>query len=235
MDSTFCLVGEMHLNSYDFFKENSGRIRYLNEEEINHLLVVCPPYLKDIIEFALNTGLRKGELFALKWSDVDLHNKLLSFKNTKNYEERVIPLNDIALDVLRRIPRQLHNEYVFITPATKRGAQIVDVKKSFKTALRDAGIQDFRFHDLRHTFASHLVMAGVDLANVKELMGHKDIKMTLRYAHLSPDYKKRGVDILCETFLGQLWGDQMAESRVNTGSLPEKCQKGSATEYTFIS
>jgi len=188
------------VNKVDFFKENSGRLKYLATEEISLLLSVCPPYLRDIVEFVIHTGLRRGELFSLKWSDIDLKNKLLILKNTKNNEERVIPLNDIALNVLRRVPRQLHSEYVFTSPATKTGSQIIDIKKSFKTALEKAGIKDFRFHDLRHTFASHLIMAGVDLTTVKELMGHKDIRMTLRYSHLSPDHKKRGVDMLCERF-----------------------------------
>jgi integrase len=184
----------------DFFKENSCRMRYLGEEEIDLLLSVCPLYLRDIVEFDINTGLRKGELFSLKWNDIDLHNKLLTVKNTKNYEDRVVPLNDIALNVLCRIPRQLRSEYVFTTPSTEQGSQITDIKKSFKTALQKAGIKDFRFHDLRHTFASHLVMAGVDLTTVKELLGHKDIKMTLRYAHLSPNHRKRGVDMLCKRY-----------------------------------
>jgi len=188
------------VSKVDFFKENSGRLRYLTAEEISFLLSVCQQYLKDIVEFVIHTGLRRGELFSLKWIDIDLKNRLLVVKNTKNNEDRIIPLNDVALNVLHRIPRQLHNEHVFTTPATKRGDKVNDVKKSFKTALEKAGIKDFRFHDLRHTFASHLIMAGVDLTTVKELMGHKDIKMTLRYSHLSPDHKKRGVDMLCERF-----------------------------------
>jgi len=186
------------VNKVDFFKENSKRLRYLATEEISLLLSVCQPYLRDIIEFVIHTGLRRGELFCLKWNDIDLRNRLLIVKNIKNSEDRIIPLNDVAFSVLRRVTRQLHNEHVFTTPAAKRGGQVNDVKKRFKTALEKAGIKDFRFHDLRHTFASHLVMAGVDLTTVKELMGHKDIKMTLRYSHLSPDHKKRGVDMLCE-------------------------------------
>ncbi len=76
------------------------------------------------------------------------------------------------------------------------GTPYTDIKKSFTAACRRAGIHDFRFHDLRHTFASHLVMAGVDITTVKELLGHKEIKMTLRYAHLSPSHKVKAVDIL---------------------------------------
>ncbi|MCD6256016.1 MAG: site-specific integrase, partial [Deltaproteobacteria bacterium] len=82
-------------------------------------------------------------------------------------------------------------EYVFVNPKT--GRPYDDLKRSFKTALKRAGIEDFTFHDLRHTFASHLVMNGVDLMTVKELLGHKDIKMTMRYSHLSPDHKRVAV------------------------------------------
>jgi len=183
-----------------FFREKPGRLRYLTKEEIDALLSVCPHYLRNIVEFDLQTGLRRGELFAIKWQDVDMENRMLTVRNTKNHEDRMIPLNDIAVDVLKRIPRQLHSDYVFSSPATKPGSQLIDIKKSFSTALDDAKIKDFRFHDLRHTFASHMVMAGVDLVTAKELLGHKDIKMTLRYSHLSPAFKKRGVDLLCSRF-----------------------------------
>jgi site-specific recombinase XerD len=93
--------------------------------------------------------------------------------------------------------RRIDVPYVFYDPKT--GKPYKDVKRSFKTALRRSGIKDFHFHDLRHTFASHLVMAGVDLTTVKELLGHKDIKMTLRYAHLAPAHKKKAVEILDNT------------------------------------
>jgi hypothetical protein len=133
-----------------------------------------------------------------KWLDIDLENRLLTVQDTKNHEDRVVPLNDNAMVVVEHIPRQLHSDYVFTTMATKQGEKISDVKRSFRTALAKAGITDFRFHDLRHTFSSHLVMAGADLVTVKELLGHKEMKMTLRYAHLSPAHRRRGVDMLSE-------------------------------------
>ena len=89
---------------------------------------------------------------------------------------------------------ETRRDYIFVNPKTKKPYD--DVKKSFKTALKKSGIEDFTFHDLRHTFASHLVMNGVDLMTIKELLGHKDIKMTMRYAHLSPDHKRLAVQKL---------------------------------------
>jgi len=89
-------------------------------------------------------------------------------------------------------------DYVFVNP--KIGNKYQDIKSAFTVALRKAQIHNFHFHDLRHTFASHLVMAGVDLTTVKELLGHKDIKMTLRYSHLAPEHKQKAVSVLDNIF-----------------------------------
>jgi site-specific recombinase XerD len=98
--------------------------------------------------------------------------------------------------------RRLDVPYVFYDSTTGKPYQ--DVKRSFKTALRKARIRDFHFHDLRHTFASHLVMAGVDITTVKELLGHKTLTMTLRYSHLAPSHKVKAVDILDNTLNGEI-------------------------------
>jgi site-specific recombinase XerD len=97
--------------------------------------------------------------------------------------------------------RRLDSPYVFYDHATGKPYQ--DVKRSFKTALKNAGIRDFHFHDLRHTFASHLVMAGVDLTTVSRLLGHKSLTMTLRYAHLAPSHMVKAVDLLDTTLTGK--------------------------------
>jgi len=175
------------------FKENNKRLRFLSEEEINRLLSVCDGYLRDIVIVALNTGMRKGEIFNLKWQDIDFELKLIHVADSKNYESRDIPMNDILYETLKTLKEKAdqRQEYVFINPKTNKPYD--DVKRSFKTALKKAEIEDFTFHDLRHTFASHLVMNGVDLMTVKELLGHKDIKMTMRYSHLSPDHKRIAV------------------------------------------
>jgi len=152
----------------------------------------CSGYLRDIVLVALNTGMRKGEIFNLKWQDVDLDLRMIHVSDSKNYEARDIPMNDILYKTLKALREKAEEgqEYVFVNPKTGRP---YDLKRSFKTALKRAGIEDFTFHDLRHTFASHLVMNGVDLMTVKELLGHKDIKMTMRYSHLSPDHKRVAV------------------------------------------
>jgi len=149
--------------------------------------------LRDIIEFAINTGMRQGEIFNLKWEDVDFNTGLIHLLKTKSGQKREIPMNESVKDVLKRVKRPPKSIYVFSSYHNK---PYDNVKRSFKTALASAQIENFRFHDLRHTFASHLVMAGVDLLTVKELLGHKTIEMTLRYSHLSGEHKMNAVQEL---------------------------------------
>jgi integrase len=113
--------------------------------------------------------------------------------HTKNGERREIPMSDTLRTTLQELPRRLASAYVF---PGKTGQGLVDIRKRFHRALKKAGIEGFVFHDLRHTFASYLVMAGVDLMTVKEFLGHKDLKMTLRYTHLAPDYKRAAISRL---------------------------------------
>ena len=176
-----------------FFKENNTRIRYLEKEEIIKLLKCCRGHLKPIVILALNTGMRKGEILNLKWRDIDFKRGIIYLLKTKNNERREIPMNETVKTALIRVRKHPDSPYVF---CGKDGKPFSDIRTSFSNALKKVGIKDFRFHDLRHTFASHLVMSGVDLNTVRELLGHKSIEMTLRYAHLSPDHKKRAVDIL---------------------------------------
>ena len=175
------------------FKENNRRLRFLNGGEVNSLLSNCSGYLRDIVLVALNTGMRKGEIFNLKWQDINFDLRLIHVSDSKNSEARDIPMNDILYETLKALKDKAEKgqEYVFVNPKT--GRPYDDLKRSFKTALKKAGIEDFTFHDLRHTFASHLVMNGVDLMTVKELLGHKNISMTMRYSHLSPDHKRAAV------------------------------------------
>ena len=173
---------------------NNRRLRFLSKEECNSLLDECAFHLKSIVTTALNTGMRKEEILSLKWDNVDLKHGFILLDKTKNGERREIPINQKLRETISRIIPRLDVPYVFYN--LKSGNRYQRVTRSFATACRRAGIRDFKFHDLRHTFASHLVMAGIDLTTVRELLGHKTLTMTLRYAHLAPSHKVKAVDIL---------------------------------------
>lgn len=172
-------------------KGERRRLRFLSREEMERLINACGEHIRPIVITALNTGMRKGEILSLKWVNVDLHHGFILLDMTKNGERREIPINDTMSDVLHGLNRRLDAPYVFYDNATGKPYQ--DIKRSFASALRRAKVTDFHFHDLRHTFASHLVMSGVDITTVKELLGHKTLTMTLRYAHLAPSHKVEAV------------------------------------------
>jgi integrase len=184
-----------------FLEENNRRLRYLSKEECQTLIKACDAHLRPIVVTALNTGMRKSEILGLEWDRVDLKHGFILLDMTKNGERREIPINSTLKDTLTELfqgtkerPRRIDIPHVFYDPSTGKAYQ--DVKRSFHSACKRAKIMNFHFHDTRHTFASHLVMAGVDLTTVKELLGHKHLTMTLRYAHLAPTHKVKAVDIL---------------------------------------
>lgn len=152
-------------------------------------------HLKPMVLISLNTGLRQGELLKLTWDAVDLANAVLTIHdvNTKSGKTRHIPLNTEALSVLKKWKKQTKSELVFPGPS---GEAMTQMKTSWANVLKAAGIKNFRWHDMRHHFASRLVMAGVDLNTVRELLGHADLKMTLRYSHLAPEHKAAAVQKL---------------------------------------
>jgi integrase len=178
-------------------EENNRRLRYLSKEECSRLIDACADHLRPIVITALNTGMRKDEVLSLKWDSIDLRHGFILLDRTKNGERREIPINQTVRDILSKIMRRVDVPYAFHD--RKTGKRYQDVKTGFKAACRRSGIKDFHFHDLRHTFASQLVMAGVDLTTVRELLGHKTLTMTLRYAHLAPSHKVKAVDILDST------------------------------------
>ena len=167
------------------------RVRFLMPDDVQKLLSNCADHLKPIVTVAVHTGMRKGELLSLNWDQVNFEQGIISLLDTKNHERRDIPINETVKATLTGLERK--GSYVF---SAEDGGSFGDVRRSFETALRRSGIQDFRFHDLRHTFASNLVMESVDIMTVKELMGHKDLTMTLRYTHLAPNHKTKAVNIL---------------------------------------
>lgn len=172
------------------FKENNIRVRYLEKEEIKRLIDNASAHLKPILIVALNTGLRKGEILNLKWTDLDFKNNIIYIRESKSGERREVPMNMLVRRTLIAVRKHPDSPYVF---CNANGENYANVRKSFFTACKKSSIINFRFHDLRHTFASHLVMGGVDLNTVRELLGHKSLEMTLRYSHLSPDHKQRAV------------------------------------------
>ena len=174
------------------FKESGKRVRYLEKEDIVRLCESCSDWLRPIVLTALNTGMRRNEILNLKWRDIDFRRRIIYITDSK-VGKREVPLNDLLFKVLLRVRKNEKSPYIF---CHKNGKPRKDIRDSFKLGLKRAGIKDFHFHDLRHTFASHLVMSGVDLKTVQELLGHRTIEMTLRYSHLSPDHKRAAVNAL---------------------------------------
>lgn len=153
-------------------------------------------HLKPMVLLSLNSGMRRGELFNLKWPDVDLKNKqvTISGETAKSGKTRHIPLNQEALETLTRWkPKKKEEATGYVFPG-KEGQRLDNVSTSWQNITKKAKLKDFRWHDMRHHFASKLVMASVDLNTVRELLGHSDLKMTLRYAHLAPEHKAAAVE-----------------------------------------
>lgn len=158
-------------------------------------------HLRPMILLSMNTGLRRGEIFSLKWENVNLDRATITIEGTyaKSGKTRHIPLNSEALAVLKSWRNQTsHSDLVF---PNKDGLQFDNVKKSWDGVRILAKIENFRWHDLRHHFASRLVMAGVDLNTVRELLGHSEMTMTLRYAHLAPEHKANAVEKLVTNYV----------------------------------
>jgi integrase len=153
-------------------------------------------HLEPLVLLAMNTGMRKGELLNLRWENVDLINNVVTIKaeNAKSGKTRHVPLNNESKQTLVGWQKDTREQgYVFEGELNKA---ITDVKKAWANLLIEAKISAFNFHDLRHHFASKLVMAGVDLNTVRELLGHANLDMTIRYAHLAPEHKAAAVNLI---------------------------------------
>ena len=155
-------------------------------------------HLVPLVLLALNTGMRRGELFNLRWRDVDLKGARLVVegRTSKSDTTRHLPLNTEALEVLKKWKRGKTSSPSHHVFPGRDGGRLDNVNSAWRSVIKLANIPDFRFHDLRHTFASNLVIAGVPLNTVRELLGHSTMEMTLRYAHLSPDHKADAVALL---------------------------------------
>lgn len=189
------LIKENPLLKVKKMPRTNYRIRYLTEEEEERLYETLKTYstdLEPIITLALQTGMRRGEILNLKWLNVDFDFNLIELLETKSGKSRIIPMSKTVRELL--LKQRNNSEYVFINPHTK--VKYEPFKARFQTLLKKAGIENFRFHDLRHTVATRLMVSGVDVAVIKELLGHSSVATTMRYAHAVPGRKAEAVDLL---------------------------------------
>ena len=191
---------ENPVRNVKLFRENNLVERVLTQDEEIRLLQECAAHLRPIVIAALNTGMRLGEILSLTWSNVNLKDGFIvvTAQNSKSRRLRRIPINSVLRSVLVALPKT--QEIVFPSPATGRAwhGSSNPLKTSFYAACRRAKITGLRFHDLRHTFASRLVAAGVSLVDVSKLLGHAQITTTMRYAHVNSDSQRKAVEKLCD-------------------------------------
>jgi len=186
--------------------EGGGRVRFLSDAEEKHLQAAImrrfPEFLPHFL-LSVHTGMRMGEQYGLLWNQIDFDRRQLHLLRTKNGDPRTIPLNAVAVRALtdmRGEPEPAGTEPVF--PSVRTGDALQGSRGWFSTALGEAKIADYTWHCNRHTFASRLVMAGVDLRTVAELLGHRTLQMVMRYSHLAPEHQASAVDRLVN-FRGQ--------------------------------
>jgi len=178
-----------------FSEKDTMKERILTEKEEAVLLARSSCYLKSILITALNTGMRRGEILNLKWSQVNMEKRCLRVEQTKSGKNRMIPINGYLYRELLKV-KSLNGKSEYVFPNPKTGRPFTEVKKSFKNACKRAGIHDLRFHDLRHTFATRLIESGVDLITVRDLLGHFSVRVTQRYTHSNQNQKKEAVELL---------------------------------------
>lgn len=200
------------------YQEPKGRVRYLSEDERNSLLEACKDSYYESLYFvvvlALSTGMRKNELRWLRWDDVDLKTGTIILKKTKNKERRRVEVQGLALELIREHAkvRQIHSPFLFPAKHESRKEDCkkiplndrpFDFRKAWIAALKQAKIEDFNFHDLRHSCASYLAMNGASLLEIAEVLGHKQVEVVRRYAHLSETHIKTVVADLSRKIFGK--------------------------------
>ncbi len=193
-------------------KEPRGRVRFLDDDERRRLLEACQksksPYLYLAVILALSTGARYSEVLNLEWEAVDLTRRAIVLHETKNGERRVLPLTGHALDLIKEHKRKRDEKKIrpigidLVFPAPKDSTKAYDIRTAWDAAMKAAKIEDFRFHDLRHSAASYLAMNGASLAEIAEVLGHKTLQMVKRYAHLSEAHTHSVVANMNEKIFG---------------------------------
>lgn len=194
-------------------REPEGRLRFLSDDERNRLLTACKesrnPHLYPVVVMALSTGMRRSEILELTWDRVDLERQVVILRpeNTKTSTARAVPIAGQALSELRelhRTRRRIDTQLVFPaqTP-TDRSSRPIDIRTAWCRALARAEIENFRFHDLRHTAASHLAMSGATLAEIAEVLGHKTLQMVKRYSHLTEAHTAKMIERMNTAMFGE--------------------------------
>ena len=186
-------------------REPRGRVRFLSDVERVALLQACKesntPHLYIIVVLALSTGARYGEIMGIEWKDVDFKRNVIMLEETRNGERRLLPLTGHALQLMQAHAkvRRIDTELVF---PGRKGLKPIDIRPAWEAALKEANIDNFRFHDLRHSAASYLAMNGASLAEIAEVLGHKTLQMVKRYAHLSEAHTSKVVAAMNERIFG---------------------------------
>lgn len=168
---------------------DNQRVRFLTEQEIKRLYEASKSRVSQFLTVALNTGMRRSNLVNLCWEDIDFKNRVIHVLKTKSGKAYEVPINNQLFELLRDLAK---------TNPTPTGPVLdtTNLRRDFRTALRKASIKNCTIHDIRHSFASHLAMKGIDIYTISQLLGHSDIKMTQRYAHLAPNHKKIAVNMI---------------------------------------
>jgi len=191
------ITRENPVSEVKLLKEERYKMRVLDKVEADLLVKNAVEHLKPILIVALNSGLRRGEVLGLTWDDVDFVNYNMHVRNTKSGKDRIIPMNSLVAETLKR--QDMSCKFIFPHPQRKN-KPLKDVSYSLKTACSKIGIERFRFHDLRHTAATFMVQAGVDLVTIQEILGHSTIQMTMIYCHSSQEAKRKAIQELEKVF-----------------------------------
>ena len=188
-----------------FLKEEM-RERILTPDEIQRLFDAADDELRPVIVTALHTGMRLGEIVSLRWSQVNFEAGFIQIEHSKNGKIRKVPMNSLLKKTLKNVKKEVQ-EFVFM----RNGKHVNSIRKPWEHALKQAGIEGCRFHDLRHNFATYALLHGADLISLRDILGHFDINMTTRYAHSSERLKQMAVEPLAEAFGGDESGAEYSQ------------------------
>jgi integrase len=196
------------VDDVDGLEEPHGRVRFLSDDEMAALLKACKAsanrYLFAVVVIGLATGARRGEIENIRWADVNAECTAVTLPKTKNKQIRAIHLTGIASEIVSKMRESKHADDMFLFPSPHSKKRPLNFQSSWLTALKAAKIQDFRFHDLRHTHASYMAMEGASTLQLAEALGHKGLDMVRRYAHLTQGHTAGMVGKTTERMMGHV-------------------------------